>query len=202
MTGQRMPRESDPDAGEPTTLSVEFALDYQDLLAFNVYTLYESPARSSQRWTGRLILPVGFLIVAFFLFLWNDLPTEVRYSVPAVLLALSVGWFLFHPWMMKRRYELVLRGLVGKTDDPDLFGVRRLTIQPQALTQAGEISATTRKWTGIQDIVIWKQYAFFYINAMTAFIIPKRAFANERAFDEFIDAARHFHRGAADYRGL
>jgi hypothetical protein len=35
-------------------------------------------------------------------------------------------------------------------------------------------------------------YAYLYINALAAIIVPRRAFPNPQAFEEFVEASRNY----------
>jgi hypothetical protein len=57
-----------------------------------------------------------------------------------------------------------------------------------------EPCAVTHPWHGIVRIVEHEARAFFYASEDGAYILPRRAFADVREFDEFVvAAARRYH---------
>ncbi len=77
-----------------------------------------------------------------------------------------------------------------------LFARRRLTITPETITEATEISVTTMRWVAVEKIAVDQRHAYFYISAASAFILPTAAFATEADFNEFVQTARRYQRDA------
>jgi hypothetical protein len=48
-----------------------------------------------------------------------------------------------------------------------------------------ETTASLTTWEGIDRIVVTGTHAFFYLNWIAALILPRRAFADDREFEEF-----------------
>jgi hypothetical protein len=63
-----------------------------------------------------------------------------------------------------------------------------------AVTTATTASLTT--WERIDRIVVRDTHAFFYRNDVATHILPRRVFAGERDFEEFVESARSYREAA------
>jgi hypothetical protein len=71
-----------------------------------------------------------------------------------------------------------------------LVGEHRLSIAPDEVREFTSVGDTGRHWSGVEKIHVTDAYAFIYLSAVTAFVVPKRAFATELAFQEFARSAQ------------
>jgi hypothetical protein len=72
-----------------------------------------------------------------------------------------------------------------------LMGRKKISLTPQALFSETEFSRTENYWRGIRKIVRSKRYLLIYNTALSAYIIPRRAFASAEDWDRFYEFARH-----------
>src|SRR5262249_17386556 len=75
---------------------------------------------------------------------------------------------------------------------PELTGWRRLAIAPANFTGTDGDGTLILKWKGLEKVVETEKYAYFFISDHSAFILPKRLFAKEEEFGNFVQAARQF----------
>jgi YcxB-like protein len=75
-----------------------------------------------------------------------------------------------------------------------LLGVRRLRITPESLNLfTGQKKVVTVDWKALISIVVTGEHAFFYLPNRSGYVLPKRAFASEREFEDFMTTARRYH---------
>jgi hypothetical protein len=177
-------------------MQVEYSLTLDDFLALHRYHLNHPPARRRHTpWVLRLVL--AFLTFMAFLNLltsWNDNePQAFKHALVWALLmvAVLVG-YLFRHWILAR---LIKRSLQqGK--NAKLLKPQRLTITPEGITQDTGHSTATVAWEALEGIGTTEDHAFFYTNTVTAYVLPRRAFANDGEFEEFVEKALRYYEGA------
>jgi hypothetical protein len=111
--------------------------------------------------------------------------------VAGVALFVAVLFFMF----MRFIQPLVYKALIASAFRRARFPATSLSLEvrPEGLAVATETTASLTTWEGIDRIVVTDSHAFFYLNWTAAHILPRRAFADEREFEEFVDSARSYY---------
>ena len=175
-------------------MDVEYSLDMDDVLAFSRYHNTHSPAIRRRLMILRLIVPVFFLVMWLVFYTIGD--ASGRLASAGALAVMAVVYYFTYPLLFNWRTQRTVKALYREGNNPDLFERRRLTITPETLTDASATSVTTKKWNAIDRIVADQDHIYFYATAVSAFIVPKAAFAGEEAFQRFLDTARQYHSAA------
>jgi hypothetical protein len=186
------PRQPEPSA-EPrpqAARKVEYRLTLEDAAAF-LHHHAKSPPR------GRGGIPHWFwlIVLCLFLFVWLvvKLVVPLPFSMSVgdwVLVALAPLYLLFHfggKWMA---VQLMLR---KARRNPRLFDLRALEIMPEGLTMSDSSGSNSIHWHALPWIVVSDAYAFFYLTDTKGVVLPRRAFASEEQFEEFVATARRYH---------
>jgi hypothetical protein len=104
----------------------------------------------------------------------------------------SLLWISFYP----RRYKKLLKKLVmKKLNDPrNATSLARcwLSITPQGILTANDVGETRSDWRRIQEVVETENHLFLYIGSDEALVIPRRAFAKDNLWKEFVNTAVQF----------
>ncbi|GMU32270.1 MAG: hypothetical protein AMXMBFR20_01430 [Planctomycetia bacterium] len=74
------------------------------------------------------------------------------------------------------------------------FARQSLTLSKEGVSSVSSHSKSLVKWTGVERLATTPNHLFIYHTSASATIIPRRAFADSRAFDQFAAAAEWFHR--------
>ena len=77
-----------------------------------------------------------------------------------------------------------------------VLGWRRISIDERAVHVETEYSTLAYLWWGVDAITQSPDHAFIYFMTNNAFIVPREAFRTDRDFEEFVEAARRYHRMA------
>ncbi len=180
-------------------MEVEYDLTPDDLLAFQRYHQRSSP-QPQQRGgpANALVGTVIFIAVAttaLFFFLSDD-PTAAWYlmMVPFVGLGAALALLCVIVYARATAPRLLFRAMKQGRNAEKFLGWRRLSIDAEAIRNTSEFASSAYLWHGIDQIGSTLDHAFFYINTTTAIVVPRRAFRDDRAFDDFLEAARHYHR--------
>jgi hypothetical protein len=67
-----------------------------------------------------------------------------------------------------------------------------LKISPEGISQSSADSAGITMWTAVEKIAVRKDHAFFYLTTLTAYILPRRAFAHDHDFTDFVETAQQY----------
>jgi hypothetical protein len=76
-----------------------------------------------------------------------------------------------------------------------LFQQRRLTISPEGVRVVSPTTESFTRWPGFCQIGSTDEHAFFFITPENAIVVPRRAFATDEAYDDFVNLAVAFRRG-------
>jgi hypothetical protein len=182
---------ADEPRGQPAR-AVEYTLTVEDVAAFLRHHTKHPP-----RGTGRVGLPewpsLLLMGVALVVLLLRQLLRPGPFLLSVVDWALVVfvlGYFVLYFFGKPLRRYLRLRALRHNPRYPER---RTLAITAEALMASNPSSATTVLWHALPRIEADAEHAFFYLAPSKAIILPRRAFADDRQFAEFVDTARRYH---------
>jgi hypothetical protein len=169
---------------------IEYSLNLGDADAFLRYSA-ENTVESSLWWLG-LLLGLGLMFYACigsFTGASGDLfLTPALVALVFCLLAL-----------LRKKWVHSLTSLRPEGQDVGKFlAERRLRVSPEALTHATEFSAETLSWKAIDKIAVTRDHAFLFFSRTAAYILPRRAFATDADFQDFVHLARRYHAPATE----
>ncbi len=176
-------------------MEVEYTLGIDEVLALSLYHNEHSPLLRRRLWILRGLVPLACLVVWLLLAATRE-DAGFVITLGAVLALVSLIYFVRYPGVVRKRTMQMVRKLYAESPNRGAFGQRRMTINAETITEAGELTVTTKKWAAIDRIVEDHGHAYFYVSALSAFILPKAAFASDGAFREFLETARRHHREA------
>ena len=171
-------------------MEVEYSLGLEDLLAFNQYRNAHSPTIRRQQFTPRVAVLIALAGV------WV-LSSAIVDPSAWIILGLFLGLvgaisYFSYPARLRRRSRRLVEHIYMEGQNRGLFTRRRMTITPETITDATEISVTTMKWVAVEKIAVDQRHVYFYVSAASAFILPKAAFATEEEFQEFVETAQGY----------
>jgi hypothetical protein len=196
-------------------MEVEYVQTVEDYMAFSRY-------HHTHRWYSGLSW--RWLLVFFFpvWLAWHNLtgppappeappPPVDKWAAVLIITAFAIAILLVvvavRVWV--RPYLLALLVKLSLKDPENrkrMLGWRRIVIGPEGLSMRGEGIDSTVKWTAIQRIPVTREHAFLYMTTTNAFIVPRRAFASDADFRDFVataracqDTARHAPREGSSY---
>ena len=180
-------------------MEVEFRLTPEDIIALQRYHKKHPPIprKPQQNPLQPLVWVVVFLVVfgAILLFsiLHNPLIDTMYSLLPGVLVGLVLGHVVQLVTVKLATRNATQRSLEQGRNAEKVLGWRRISIDARAIRVETEYSALTYLWWGVDAITASEDHAFIYFMTNNAFIIPREAFRTDRAFDEFVEAARRYH---------
>ena len=180
--------------GRESPVKVEYTLTPEDFAAAmheRVQKLFGKP-----RWTryGSMaavfpallsLLSLGAMLVA------QGFPWPVAAGITLLGLLLGVLCFVVFPQLIFKRQ---MAGIFRRARIPATS--MSLEVRPEGLAVTTRTTAYLTIWEGIDRIVVSDTHAFFYLNNVAAHILPRRVFADERDFEEFVESARSYQEAA------
>jgi hypothetical protein len=177
-------------------MEVEFTLTLEDYRAFQRYHAEAEPGSShSRRFISWIVwVPIGLITVFLALASEEAIHIGIHVLLGALAGAIATG---FGIWRLGKltvksqhaRFEEQARSL-------------RLSITPEAITIASDLSQTSNRWPAVCKIGATDDYAFLYTAAAEAYVVPRRAFRDRQHFDEFVELARRYQEGVPRSTGI
>jgi hypothetical protein len=172
-------------------MEIEFSLIPEDFVAFGRHQVAQQANRRIFLYLGILLLIVVVLILRIALFV-RQAGTTI--GLIAAVIAISAG-FIFYLNMHRIDTRAVKRQLaLGK--NANVLEPRRISISADGISNSSAHSAGMTMWTGVDKIAVTKDHAFIYVNTSAAIILPRRAFASDHDFTDFVETAQRYFEAA------
>lgn len=175
-------------------LSVEFDLDLNDVVAFNEYHAAHSPLLRRGLMMYRLV-PAAIGFVAGAIMALSDWSEGIKTAVLSVVV--PGLWIAVAPWVYRRRIRQNVKKLYREGRNAAVFGRQTLAISASGFTRTASGAHSEARWDAVERVASTPGYLFIYTSAVTAHIVPRRAFPDDRSFDAFTAAARRWAEGGA-----
>ena len=163
-----------------------------DLIAFNLFHYANSPTLRRQRLLLGFGLPIILVALWLLLVITSDEPAERAKRLWLILFLPLLYHVVFFRRLRKRIAKQVTK-LLAEGENKNALGKHTTSISPQGLTSKGQFSEEKHSWQAIERIAETPDYAFLYVGAVSAIIIPKRTFSAEFGVDEFVARAKEYH---------
>lgn len=168
------------------TIECENTLD--DILAFNFYHFEHSPAARKraniQRYGGAILLALVLLLTSSFL----------EFTPLAWLIGIGfiIAWILLEPRFHRSELRKMAGSFLREGTNKGVTGKRTFTLQAESVTETTDASESRTRWDCVEQIVKTDDYIFIYTSAVTAYVIPRRAFDTEAEYDTFFKTATKY----------
>jgi hypothetical protein len=181
-------------------MTAEYEITKDDLSAFNYFHHFHS-ATARRQYLRSWVLPafVWLLVCVGIWYLANkERHTPLRTFLDLLPLFSGVPiYFLCFPWWYRRKVKKIIAGMVNEGQNLTLLRRHRVSISPDAIIESGDFGQNSTAWRAVERVVRDDDYAYVYINALAAIIIPTRAFATATEFEDFVKAANSYHEKSA-----
>jgi hypothetical protein len=177
--------------GKESPVKVEYTLSPEDYAAA-VHECVQD-ALGKPRWAryGSMAAPFLALLSLGVMLAAQGFPWPVAAGVPLLGLLLGVLFFVLLPPLIFKR---LTAGALRRARIPATSV--SLEVRPEGLAVTTPTTASLTIWEGIDRIVVSDTHAFLYRNNVATHILPRRVFADERDFEDFVKSARSYQEGA------
>jgi hypothetical protein len=180
-------------------MTIEYELTKDDVLAFNLYHRSHSPTLRRQYYFAWLLPALAWLTVCTALWYCADQRPGEPLQTFLDLLPMFCGvpiYLAIFPWARRRGLRRVLDSMMSEGKNRAVFGRRTVTLSREGIAQSGEFASSSISWRTVERVVRDGDHAYIYSGAVTAIIVPRRAFAGESEFDDFVMTTRRYHEDA------
>lgn len=173
-------------------MEIEYELTTDDYLHFSEYHCQHSPTIRRTKLFTFLMGPVAFGIMGLVEYVFRDRLSALIAFWTAGLLYLAI-MPLYWKWSIRRRTLRLL------AEGPNAGRTTPCTLK----IDEGGIHVTSPKgeanlnWIAIEKVRCTEKYLYLYTGAMSAIVVPSRAFASTVEFDRFVTHARELREAAA-----
>jgi hypothetical protein len=161
-------------------MQLQYAVDVDDLIQFNIYHSDHSPAVTRLLWRSAILGTI--LGIVLLLALGYSASTLVAASSRHVVWAITVLAAVFFPILYlpkvrpnyRKRLRHTLKKLYSEEGNSDL-GPRVLDVQDTGVLVISPQGESRTSWQSITKLSETPEYAFVYLGPAKAHIIPKRS---------------------------
>jgi hypothetical protein len=175
---------------------VVYELEIEDVIAFNMHHRARSAVAKRVRWllTVLLLILAAVAARAGVTAIGENLPAAaVFFLILAVIAAFAS---LFSGNVLRALTRRSVRNFLREGSNRAILGTRRLQISTVGLSKSSELIETKAKWAAVEKIDTTREYAYFYIASIEAYVVPRRAFNDDLQFQAFVELARRYWRQA------
>ncbi|MEW6533200.1 MAG: YcxB family protein [Thermodesulfobacteriota bacterium] len=160
-------------------MTLEYEVTLDDLVEFNLYHFDHSRTFLRRRYLNRYGLPA---MVVLALVIVTYPPTGGTFVSGFMTAGL---WIAIWPRIERRATRKHITKFYREGQNKALLGKHMLQLLPDTIVETTDHGETSVSWDAVEKIVKAGDKIYVYINAVTAFVVPRRAFPTEEAFNEF-----------------
>jgi hypothetical protein len=178
-------------------MDITYEIDVNNVTDFNIYTLDHLPYGKKIITNARLsyILVAALSLIIGLILFFSDEWFSVYFFIMS--LAIIAGMFFIKSQYknnLVKRVKKLYGSNIGKNS---YIGKHSLSITPETIKDIHESSESTVRWDIIYGIGTTNDNIFIVLNPSTsAFIVPRKAFADEASFTLFAETAKQYHQAA------
>ncbi len=161
---------------------IQYELRERDLIAFSEHEVSDSSDLQKQMRRHSAHIPgiLGF-IALFYFFFYEDMITAFYIAI------LAVSWGLLAPLYFMKDFRRQIRKNYSDEDLENLLGPYKLRAEKRTLVEISPQGETHIPWPEILRAELTKKYAFIYVDAHEALIVPVRKIKRKEIV-QFIEA--------------
>lgn len=166
-------------------MKASYELTPDDYAAFGRFHISQSPALCNQGIGCIFGGALAMLLLPAVIVLTDEAPLQTALNIWPLLLGPLLFPLLAVPYLrwrtsslMKKTMEEGFRG--GSCGGCDL------TLEADGIRESNPTGETTRSWSSVEKAAITPHHLFIYTSGIEAFVVPRRAFASDDAFEAFV----------------
>jgi hypothetical protein len=175
-------------------LQVEYDLTAEDVVTLSLFHYKHSPTVRRSWLMLRVVVPIIWILIGFF-----ENSRERHYAGIAPLpffISLSVLYILLMPAYSRYRTRRITLRLLSEGKNKGFDGPHSLTIGPEGIVAESATGDARSNWSVVEKLETDKEHFYIYTSAVNAIILPKRAFADENEFQEFVASVQTYYKNA------
>jgi hypothetical protein len=176
------------------SVEIEFDLNLEDVKAFNLFYMNYNPDIKRQWKRGRInnlaLMSGSFLFAIAFWMIGGGrlIPVSIFLGLLGVY---SLVWHFIAPSYRRKRIDKLVEKSYGSGANSEV-GRHKFSVTKEKVMDTTDMGQSSKRWDVIEKIIANDQYLFFLIRGAKAYVIPRRAFADESTFKQFAKQAEFY----------
>ncbi len=173
-------------------MEIEYDRTPDDLIAFNLYHLHNSPNLKRQI---RISMGLFGILIASFLLVIFVAGNKVLLCIFFIFSIIGgIGLFLSLPRYYDQQTVKLTKRLLAEGRNEGLIDHTKVILTPEAII--GQTSRGEEKvfWHSVNQAVETATYIFLYVSSMNAYIIPRRAFSSDEQRLSFLSLVNQYYK--------
>ncbi len=169
-------------------MRIKYTLEVADMVAFHRHFMSKPMGRALRRrnfFVGSAVAPLVSL-------LFLGMGVEIYAMAVVVMLIVYAALFFLLSGVLSR---MSARQIAKAADQPGVYGEHEIELSDDEVVETTSVNKNHYRWSGIVEIERTSEFLLFWLNAMTAHIVPLRAFESPKAAEDFERNARQFKSG-------
>lgn len=172
-------------------MTIEYLQGEAEILALQQRLLGRSPTVQKLIRKQRYGYSVVFIALGLVLGAFNQ---AQRVSIWLGALAFTLIWIAFYPQLLVRSLRSNSCKLISRAKEQGLLGRQVLTLSKKGVNMQSEISEALYPWPEVEEIAESEQHVFVHVGTSKAYAVPKSAFPDAAALDQFRQLCQQYRR--------
>lgn len=163
-------------------MKIETEITLEDLVAFNRYHT-ENSRFVKQRLDFIKYFGYGvalFMIGSALLAILQGKILAAVISIVIAFLLITISGSKFVQYLN----DINAKGMYKEGKNKGLIGHREITIHDDAIVEESDSGTHATKWQSVEKIIKTEKYIFVYASSVSAYLIPRRIFVNDTAYND------------------
>jgi hypothetical protein len=177
-------------------MDIEYTIDIDAIVAWNLYYADHSPY--AKKWLLTVIILMIAIVLIFLLIgikFIND--NDIILAILLFYLALFPLYIAIFTKSSTKKSIIKNVTALYSTGKNGTTGKHHLSITPEYIKWIDEEGEGTTRWDIIEQVVTTDQYLFIIKRpSLIAITIPRKAFADDAAFNQFYETAKKYHQAS------
>lgn len=172
---------------EGETYSLGYDIFVEDLVAFSLHRARTSPINQRNFYRGWIVRTLSLVVsfgVVFVVVIprFNRIDSMITAAIVSIATLVIAG---LYPLRYRRSLERKIRQMINQESNKTICGAWRLVASPKRLSCYMPLVESHYHWNAIETIQRTPDAIYAYVTALSAIIIPVRAFKSTAEMDAF-----------------
>ena len=163
----------------------EFERTIDDIIDFNLFHMTHSPSLKRQTQAYRVLASMLIFFVPVSVALFSGNSVSSFNLIFGFLMGLL--FFVVYPYLTRRSVKRRIQKMLSEGENKTMLGHCRMTLLPEGISTKTEHSEGRIDWSAIIKIAESEKHVYLYTGSINAFVVPRTAFENDEAKQEFLD---------------
>lgn len=169
-------------------MEINYELTKEDFIQFNMYHYKNSKVMKKSLIFMRYFLPIFFIVAAIVTFVLRQ---EIAIS-SIIFVIVGCLWFVLFPGIMNKSIYKKVDQFFSEGKNLSLLGKHSIVINEESIIEKSETSEVKHSWATVEKVAESETHIIIYVSAVSAYMIPIKAFNNDEEKSKFIDLVRNY----------